>query len=64
MLGKSNNNFFYSISTYGHIQQLAETVAEGVKQTGAECDIYQIPETLPEDILKLMHAPPKVCVSQ
>lgn len=51
---------FFLFSTYGHILQMAETVAEGVRKSGAECDIYQIPETLPEEILEKMHAPPKV----
>jgi len=46
-------------STYGHILQMAETVAEGVRKGGAQVDIYQIPETLPEEVLEKMHAPPK-----
>jgi NAD(P)H dehydrogenase (quinone) len=46
-------------STWGHIRKLAETVAEGVKEAGATPVIYQVPETLPEEILKKMHAAPK-----
>ncbi|KAI5449089.1 hypothetical protein NCC49_005316 [Naganishia albida] len=45
---------FYS--TYGHIAQLAEKVAEGVRATGAEVVLYQIQETLSEEILGKMYA--------
>ena len=35
---------FYS--TYGHIYQMAEAVAEGVKQvSGAEVELRRVPET-------------------
>ena len=35
---------FYS--TYGHIYQMAEAVAEGVKQVaGAEVELRRVPET-------------------
>lgn len=33
--------------------------AEGIKSEGGTCDLYQIPETLPEEALTKMHAPPK-----
>ncbi|KAH8925264.1 benzoquinone reductase [Atractiella rhizophila] len=46
-------------SMYGHIQKLAESVSEGLKATGAEVDIYQVPETLSSEILAKMHAPGK-----
>jgi len=46
-------------STYGHILKLAETVAAGAKAAGAEVDIYQVPETLPQEVLTKMYAPPK-----
>ncbi|KAH8920833.1 benzoquinone reductase [Atractiella rhizophila] len=46
-------------STYGHIWKLAESVAKGLKASGATVDIYQIPETLPAEVLTKMHAPPK-----
>jgi NAD(P)H dehydrogenase (quinone) len=32
-------------STYGHIATLAKAVAEGAKSTGAEVDLYQVPES-------------------
>ncbi|KAJ9094446.1 hypothetical protein QFC21_005985 [Naganishia friedmannii] len=45
---------FYS--TYGHITQLAEKVVEGVRAAGAEPVVYQIQETLSEEILGKMYA--------
>jgi len=48
---------YYSL--YGHVGQLADQVAEGAKETGAEVKILQIAETLPADVLEKMHAPPK-----
>ncbi|KAG6379913.1 flavoprotein-like protein [Boletus reticuloceps] len=46
-------------SMYGHIAKLAESVKEGVIAAGGSAKIYQIPETLPDEILAKMHAPPK-----
>ncbi|PMD25212.1 benzoquinone reductase [Hyaloscypha hepaticicola] len=48
---------FYSM--YGHIQKLAEAEKEGLKKAGIEADLFQIPETLPQEVLTKMHAPPK-----
>ncbi|KAJ5725581.1 Minor allergen Alt a 7 [Penicillium malachiteum] len=48
---------FYS--TWTHVQQLAEAEAKGIESAGGQADIYQIAETLPQDILEMMHAPPK-----
>jgi len=46
-------------SMYGHIAKLAEAEKEGLKKVGIEADFYQIPETLPQEVLAKMHAPPK-----
>ncbi|PPQ72863.1 hypothetical protein CVT26_003487 [Gymnopilus dilepis] len=46
-------------SMYGHIAKLAESVKAGVEAAGGQAKIYQVPETLPENILNLLHAPPK-----
>jgi len=46
-------------STYGHIVKLAEAEKAGLKKAGIEADIYQVPETLPQDVLTKMHAPAK-----
>lgn len=39
-------------STYGHIETMAQAVAEGARSTGAVVDIKRVPETVPEDIAK------------
>ncbi|KAF2201456.1 flavo protein WrbA [Delitschia confertaspora ATCC 74209] len=46
-------------SMYGHIRQLAEAEKRGIEAAGGSADLYQIPETLPEEVLTKMHAPPK-----
>ncbi|KAF8900670.1 flavoprotein-like protein [Mucidula mucida] len=46
-------------SMYGHIAKLAEAELAGIKAAGGDAKIFQIPETLPESVLTLMHAPPK-----
>jgi NAD(P)H dehydrogenase (quinone) len=46
---------FYSM--YGHIWRMAEAVAEGARSVdGAEVALYQVPETLPPDVLEKMGA--------
>lgn len=37
-------------SSYGHLAQMAEAVAEGVRASGAEVDIRRVPETVPQEI--------------
>ncbi|GME71568.1 unnamed protein product [Ambrosiozyma monospora] len=44
-------------SLYHHIATLAKEVKKGVEATGATADIFQVPETLSTDVLKLLHAP-------
>lgn len=44
---------------YGHIKTLAEAELKGIKAAGGTADLFQIPETLPEEVLTKMHAPPK-----
>lgn len=39
-------------SSYGHIEKMAEAVAEGARKTGAEVDIRRVPETVPEDVAR------------
>ncbi|KIM39534.1 benzoquinone reductase [Hebeloma cylindrosporum] len=46
-------------SMYGHIATLAEAVKAGIASKGGNATIYQVPETLPESVLTLMHAPAK-----
>jgi NAD(P)H dehydrogenase (quinone) len=47
-------------STYGHVAALADAIVEGAKKiANIEINIYQIKETLTDEILTKMHAPPK-----
>lgn len=46
-------------SMYGHVATMAESVKKGLEAGGATCDIYQVAETLPEEVLGKMGAPPK-----
>ena len=39
-------------SAYGHIEKMAEAVAEGARSAGAHVDIKRVPETVPEDVAK------------
>ncbi|WP_019833148.1 NAD(P)H:quinone oxidoreductase [Sphingomonas sp. PR090111-T3T-6A] len=39
-------------SAYGHIEQMAEAVAEGARGAGAEVTIRRVPETVPEEVAK------------
>lgn len=42
---------FYS--TYGHVYQMANAIAEGAKEVaGAEVSLFQVPELMPEDVLE------------
>lgn len=38
-------------SSYGHIEQMADAVAEGARAAGAEVDIRRVPETAPEAVV-------------
>jgi NAD(P)H dehydrogenase (quinone) len=44
---------------YGHIKQLADAEKKGIEKAGGTADVFQVAETLPEDVLSKMHAPPK-----
>ncbi|KAJ7968421.1 NAD(P)H dehydrogenase (Quinone) FQR1 [Quillaja saponaria] len=47
-------------STYGHVEKLAEEIKKGVASVeGVEAKLWQVPETLPDDVLSKMGAPPK-----
>lgn len=46
---------FYS--TYGHVYELAKAVAEGAKEVpDSDVSLFQVPETLPEEVLQKMGA--------
>jgi len=42
-------------SSYGHIETMAQAVAEGARSAGAEVDIKRVPETVPEEIARNGH---------
>ncbi|MGB5009378.1 MAG: NAD(P)H:quinone oxidoreductase [Candidatus Dechloromonas phosphoritropha] len=42
-------------STYGHIETMAQAIAEGVRSTGATADIKRVPETVPNEIATSAH---------
>jgi NAD(P)H dehydrogenase (quinone) len=39
-------------SSYGHIEQMAQAVAEGARAAGAHADIKRVPELVPEEIAR------------
>ncbi|CAI9783881.1 unnamed protein product [Fraxinus pennsylvanica] len=47
-------------STYGHVEKLAQEIKKGAESVeGVEAKLWQVPETLSDEILGKMSAPPK-----
>ena len=42
-------------SSYGHIEKMAEAVAEGARSAGAQVGIKRVPETVPDAIARSSH---------
>ena len=42
-------------SSYGHIEQMADAVAEGARGAGAEVDIRRVAETAPQAVVEAAH---------
>ncbi|HEX8057715.1 MAG TPA: NAD(P)H:quinone oxidoreductase [Novosphingobium sp.] len=42
-------------SSYGHIEAMAEAIAEGARSQGATVDIKRVPETVPEEVARGAH---------
>ncbi|TLX58623.1 NAD(P)H:quinone oxidoreductase [Stutzerimonas nosocomialis] len=42
-------------SSYGHIETMANAVAEGARASGAQVDVKRVPETVPEEIARGAH---------
>jgi NAD(P)H dehydrogenase (quinone) len=42
-------------SAYGHIEAMAEALAEGARSAGAEVDVKRVPELVPPEIAKASH---------
>ena len=39
-------------SAYGHIERMAEAIAEGARETGATVDIRRVPELVPDEVAR------------
>jgi len=46
-------------SMYGHIRKMVDAEKKGIEAAGGTVDVYQLPETLPQEVLTKMYAPPK-----
>ncbi|KAF8189531.1 flavoprotein WrbA [Mycena galopus ATCC 62051] len=46
-------------SMFGHITKMAEAVKKGIEEAGGSATLFQVPETLPQEVLAKMHAPAK-----
>jgi NAD(P)H dehydrogenase (quinone) len=42
-------------SAYGHIEKMAQAVAEGAREAGGTVDIKRVPELVPAEIAKASH---------
>jgi NAD(P)H dehydrogenase (quinone) len=42
-------------SSYGHIETMAQAIAEGARSAGAQVDVKRVPETVPPEIAKAAH---------
>jgi NAD(P)H dehydrogenase (quinone) len=42
-------------SSYGHIEKMAQAIAEGARSAGAQVDIKRVPETVPEAVARASH---------
>ena len=42
-------------SSYGHIETMAQAVAEGARGAGATVDIKRVPELVPDEVAKASH---------
>ena len=42
-------------STYGHIETMAQAIAEGARSAGSSVDVKRAPETVPEETAKSAH---------
>src|ERR1700753_1391150 len=42
-------------SAYGHIETMANAVAEGAREAGAQVDVKRVPETVPLEVAQASH---------
>ena len=59
MSAKKKTVFVIYYSMYGHVQALAREICKGLEKAGVNAQLFQIAETLPQEVLEKMHAPPK-----
>ncbi|KAI9098742.1 flavoprotein-like protein [Phlyctochytrium arcticum] len=50
------NVYVVIYSMYGHIKTLAEEIIKGLNESGVNATLYQVKETLPQEVLDKMHA--------
>ena len=58
--GSTIENFMAKVlvlyySSYGHVETMANAVAEGARSAGAHVDIKRVPETVPAEAAKAAH---------
>ena len=58
-MSKKPTVFVIYYSTYGHILKMAKEVVKGLERSGVNAKLFQVAETLPNEVLEKMHAPPK-----
>jgi NAD(P)H dehydrogenase (quinone) len=56
----SKNPTVYVIyySTYGHVKRLAKEIIKGLQKSGVNAKLFQVAETLPQEVLSKMFAAP------
>jgi len=42
-------------SSYGHIEAMADAIAQGARSAGADVDIRRVPELVPDDVARASH---------
>ena len=42
-------------SSWGHVEQMAQAVAEGAREAGAEVSVKRVPELVPDEVAKQFH---------
>jgi NAD(P)H:quinone oxidoreductase type IV len=53
-MGAKVQVIFYSM--YGHVYKMAEEVTAGVREAGADAQLYQVPELVPDEVLERVGA--------
>ena len=59
MSAKKKTVYVVYYSMYGHVAAMAKSVVKGLEKSGVNVKLFQIAETLGDEVLGKMHAPPK-----